>query len=247
MYVDAISGMGGYNLPVDAWGLDVLSTSSNKALEIPPGLSILSVSPRAWEIIEAKKEHAHRGWYYNLSVWKAYRDGAARMSWRTAQKPDAPIPAPATTTMATGLIAALRTSLKRILHQETLAGHWARYAWAQQVTRQGMRNLGFEPLVAEEAASFTVTTVRKRDDMESDEELREFLLNKYGFFVSGAGGVLAGNVLRIGHMGKASTPEYLLPFLLAVEDFVRTVKEVETPVGAGLVGLEHHPILAHLR
>jgi aspartate aminotransferase-like enzyme len=242
IFVDAISGMGGYNLPVDAWGLDLLSTSSNKALEIPPGLGILSVSPRAWEIIEAKKEHSHRGWYYNLSIWKAYRDGATRMSWRTAQKPGALRPAPATTTMATGLIAALHTSLKRILHQETLQGHWARYAWAQQVVRQGMRNLGFEPLVAEEAASFTITTVRKRDDMESDEELRDFLLNKYGFFVSGAGGVLAGNVLRIGHMGKASTPEYLLPFLLAVEDFVRTVKEIEVPVGASLIGLEKHPV-----
>ncbi len=242
IFVDAISGMGGYNLPVDEWGLDVVCTSSNKALEVPPGLGIVSVSPRAWEIIEAKKATAQRSWYLNLSTWKAYRDGAVRSSMRSLRTAGAAQPIPSPTTQATGLIAALHTSLKRIVHGEGIAGHWARYAWAQQVTRQGLRQLGFSMLVDDEHASFTVTTVRKRDDMENEEELRAFLLEKHGYFVSGAGGPLAGSVMRIGHMGKASTPEYLFPFLLGVEDFVRSVKEVEIPVGASLIGLEKQPL-----
>jgi aspartate aminotransferase-like enzyme len=241
--VDAISGMGGYNLPVDEWGLDVVCTSSNKALEVPPGLGILSVSPRGWELIEAKKEKSYRSWYYNLSTWKAYRDGAVQSSWRAMRPAGELPPVPTPTTQATGLIAALHTSLKRILQGETLRGHWARYAWAQRVTRVGLRNIGFEPLVAEEHASFTITTMCKRHDMENEQELRDFLAKKHGYFVSGAGGPLLGNVFRIGHMGKASTPEYLFPFLLGIEDFVRTVKEVDIPAGASLIGLAEAPTI----
>lgn len=238
--VDAISGMGGYDLPVDKWELDVVCTSSNKALETPPGLGVISVSPRAWEIIEEKKARSHRSWYLNLSTWKSYRDNSAR-GWGSMRGAGPARPVPAPTTQATGLIAAMHTSLKRILHGETLQGHWARYAWAQSVTRAGLRNLGFEMLVDDEHASFTVTTVRKRGDMETEAELREFLLKKHGFFVSGAGGPLAGNTLRIGHMGKASTPEYLFPFLLGFEDYLRTAKEVDVPAGASLIGLSAHP------
>lgn len=242
IFVDAISGMGGYDLPVDAWGLDVVCTSSNKALETPPGLGIISVSPRAWEIVEGKKEQAQRGWYYNLSTWKRYRDGAVRPTVKLDRTTAAPPPAPSPTTQATGLMAALLASLRRIIHQETLPGHWARYAWAQQVTRQGLRNLGFELLVADDAASFTITTVCKRADMATEQELRDFLSQKYGYFVSGAGGPLAGNVARIGHMGRASTPDYLFPFLLGIEDFLRSVKGVAIPVGASLEGLQQHPL-----
>jgi aspartate aminotransferase-like enzyme len=241
--VDAISGMGGYNLPVDDWGLDVVCTSSNKALEVPPGLGIISVSRRAWELIEAKKEKSYRSWYYNLSTWKAYRDGAIHSSWRAMRPAGELPPVPTPTTQATGLIAALHTSLRRILQGETLKGHWARYAWAQRVTRMGLRNIGFEPLVAEEHASFTISTIRKREDMENEQELRDFLSKKHGYFVSGAGGPLQGNVFRIGHMGKASTPEYLFPFLLGIEDFVRTVKEVDIPAGASLIGLTEAPTI----
>lgn len=221
--VDAVSGMGGYDLPVDKWALDVVCTSSNKALEIPPGLGIVSVSPRAWQVIDAKQATATRGWYYNLSTWKAYQ----------AQRPDNPSP----TTMATGLIAGLHASLQRIIEGETLHGHWARYAWAQKVVRAGLRNIGFEMLVRDEDASFTVTAVCKRADMEHEQEVRDFLDAKHGYTVSGTWGKLTGEAFRISHMGQSSSPEYLYPFLLGIEDFVRSVKEVDIPVGSSLVGL----------
>src|SRR5262245_31959614 len=62
IFVDAVSAMGGYNFPVDEWEVDVVCTSSNKALEVPPGLGLIAVSERAWEIIESKKTRSHRGW-----------------------------------------------------------------------------------------------------------------------------------------------------------------------------------------
>ena len=225
--VDAVSGMGGYDLPVDKWDLDVVCTSSNKALEIPPGLGLISVSPRAWEVVDAKQATAYRGWYYNLSTWKQYK----------AQRPDNPSP----TTMATSLIVGLHASLKRMIEGETLAGHWARYAWAQKVVRTGLRNIGFEMLTSDEDASFTVTAVRKRPDMEHEQEVRDFLAVKHGYTVSGTWGKLTGEAFRISHMGQSSSPEYLYPFLLGIEDFVRSVKEVDIPVGASLIGLAELP------
>ena len=224
--VDAISGMGGYDLPVDAWELDLVCTSSNKALETPPGLGIVSVGERAWQLIEAKKATAHRGWYYNLSTWKTLQE----------QRPGLPV---SPTTMATSLIMGLHASLKRIVEGVGLQTHWARYAWAQQAVRTGLRNIGFEMLTPDDEASYTVTTVCKREDMEHEQEVRDFLAIKHGYTVSGTWGQLTGEAFRVSHMGQSCSPEYLIPFLLGIEDFVRTVKEVDVPVGASLDGLTY--------
>lgn len=220
--VDAVSGMGGYSIPVDEWELDIVCTSSNKALETPPGLGIVAVSERAWEIVDAKKAKSHRGWYYNLSNWKAYREAGRS----------------APTTMATSLIMGLHASLKRIIEVETLAGHWARYAWAQRAVRVGLRNLGFEMLTTDDVASFTVTAVCKHSSMAHEQEVRDYLSAKHGFTVSGTWGKLTGHAFRVSHMGKAGSSEYLIPFLLGVEDFLRSEKGVAVPVGASLVGFE---------
>ena len=220
--VDAVSGMGGYDLPVDKWGLDILCTSSNKALETPPGLGFISVSELAWELIDRKAAQGGRGWYYNLSNWKAYR-GQGRY---------------APTTMASSMIVGLHASLKRIIEVETLQGHWARYAWAQKAVRAGLRNIGFTMLAADEVASFTVSAVCKHPTMAHEQEVRDYLAAKHNFTVSGTWGQTAGEAFRVSHMGRSSTKEYLLPFLLGIEDFLREEKGVDVPVGASLVGVE---------
>jgi len=225
IFVDAISGMGGYDLPMDAWDLDAVCVSSNKCLEGAPGLGILSVSPRAWKLIDAKKGMRHHGWYTNLSVWKEHREDPAWSSWH-----------PYPVTLATGVILSLRASLKRIIEQETLQGHWARYAWAQHVVRTGLRNMGFTMFAPDDVASPTVTTSWKRDDMEVSDFIK-FMGREHGFMIAGVFGELDGKVFRIAHMGKASTREYVLPFMIGVEDFVRR-KGVNVPIGASLVGLE---------
>jgi len=221
--VDAISGMGGYDLPVDSWGLDILCTSSNKALETPPGLGFISVSDYAWSLVDEKAAKGGRGWYYNLSSWKKYRDEQDR---------------PAPTTMATSLIMGLRASLKRIIEVETLAGHWARYAWARKAVRVGLRNIGFEMLAPDEVASYTVSAVLKHPTMAHEVEVRDYLDKHHGYTVSGTWGNIEGQAFRVSHMGRAGSKEYLIPFLLGIEDFLRTEKGVDVPIGASLVGVE---------
>jgi alanine-glyoxylate transaminase/serine-glyoxylate transaminase/serine-pyruvate transaminase len=61
LVVDAVSSLGGVDVPVDAWSLDVCVTAVNKCLECPPGLALVSVSPRAWELVTTGA--TNRGWY----------------------------------------------------------------------------------------------------------------------------------------------------------------------------------------
>jgi alanine-glyoxylate transaminase/serine-glyoxylate transaminase/serine-pyruvate transaminase len=224
IFVDAISGLGGYSLPVDDWELDAVCASSNKCLEGPPGLGILSLSPRACKRIDTTRQNRNHGWYLNLSVWRDYVEDPAWADWH-----------PYPITLATGLILALRASLKRIVEQETLEGHWARFTWAQQVVRTGLRAVGFRLVADDDAASPSVTSVWKRDDMEVPEFI-QFMDHKHGYMVAAGTGSLSRNAFRISHMGKASTKEYLLPFLLGVEDFLR-YKGADVSIGQSLVGL----------
>lgn len=223
IFADLVSGMGGYDIPTDEWGLDVVATSSNKALEMAPGIGVISAGKRAWEIVERKMPTAHRGWYYNLHTWR-----------EALQRPVFPFP----TTPATTSIAGLHASLKRIHEVETLQGHWDRYAWAQRVVRTGLAAIGFAPVAPDCVASPTVSTVYKHDSMETIEELRDYLRDEHNTLISTSGGPLAGTVARISHMGKAGTQAYVLPLLLAVEEFLRVKKGVSVPFGASLVGLE---------
>ena len=225
IFVDAVSAMGGYDLPVDKWGLDVVCTSSNKALETSPGLGLISVSERAWEIIKKKGEKAtHRGWYYDLFRWKQAMDTS----------PENPYP----TTQPCNMIVSLHASLKRIINVETLRGHWARYAWAQKVFRSGIRRLGFAPVAPAENASPTVTTFRIRENMKNNVELRDYLLHEHNILVAVGMGIFSDDVLRVGHMGKAGTRDYLIPCLLGMEEYVRNIEKKDIPFGASLEGLK---------
>jgi aspartate aminotransferase-like enzyme len=76
-----------------------------------------------------------------------------------------------------------------------------------------------------------------REDVDNSLELRDYLLQRHGVLVATAMGEFARNVLRIGHMGKAGSRDYIVPCLLGVEDFVRTVKRQDIPQGISLVGL----------
>lgn len=221
-FVDGVSALGGYDIPVDDLGIDVAVTSSNKALETAPGLGILTVSDRAWDLIRAK-DGAHRGWYYDLAVWKRASESSGEHPYPTTQ--------------ASSLIVSLHASLKRILQRETLEGHWARYAWAQAVVRAGLRAVGCAPIVDDAAASFTVTTFRVHPDVSEAAELRTFLLQEHGLLAAQAMGPFTRDALRVGHMGKAGSREYIEPFLLGLEDFFRMVKNHDVPHGCSLNGL----------
>jgi aspartate aminotransferase-like enzyme len=129
-----------------------------------------------------------------------------------------------------GVLARLRKIVKGGLEK-----HLAKYVRASRIVRAGLRNAGFEMFVPDEYASPVVTAVKARPEFEV-AELSQWLEKERGLAVGGALGELAGKIFRVGHLGKAASREYLLDFLVAVEEFLR-YKGIRVPVGAALIGL----------
>ncbi len=222
--VDAVSSLGGVPLAVDDWGIDCCATVANKAFETPPGVALLSVSPHAWERIDACD--AHRSWYLNLKTWRWYAENWG--DWH-----------PTPVTMPTSNINALHHSLQSLL-EEGVANRYAAYNAAAMAVQDGLRALGFALLTEAAYASPLTTAFRMRPGVDA-QALRRSLLENAGVMVSGGIGELKGKILRVGHIGQARRRDYVVAFLLGVESFLRAQGEDVSP-GASLVGLEDLPL-----
>ena len=220
LVVDAVSSLGGVDVPVDAWSLDVCVTAANKCLECPPGLVLVSVSPRAWELVNSHSATNH-GWYLSLKTWRQYADEWG--SWH---------PSPAT--VPTNNIIALRTSLRKIM-AVGLPEHFAKHARACRAVRAGLSNMGFPLYVSDEFASPLVTALKPRLEFTA-HDLQTWLAQERGLYIGGGIGELAGQILRIGHIGKAASRDFVMDLLFAIEEFLR-FKGIDVTVGASLIEL----------
>ena len=187
--VDAVSSLGGTDVRVDEWGIDVCVTTPNKCLESVPGIGFISVSPRAWERVDSLPQTNH-GWYLNLRTWRQYATEWG--SWH-----------PTPVTLPTNVILAARTSLQKIVGIG-LDAHFEKYRHASQVVHAGLRNLGFEMFVEDAFASPIVTGVCRRPEFEL-AEMSRWLVEQRDIAIGGGLGKLSGQMFRVGHLGKAAT------------------------------------------
>jgi aspartate aminotransferase-like enzyme len=194
LIVDSISGLVAADLPMDAWNIDVVIAGSQKAFMLPPGLSMLAVNERAWQVAERCHNNS---FYLNLI---AAREFVSKGS--TPYTPAVPI------------FFGLKESL-RLLQEETLPASIARHALMRDLVRAGVRALGLGLLAADEVASPAVTAVMAPDGMKP-ADIRKLLLEKYGIVVAGGQGQVKDKVFRIGHLGYVSFEE-LLAALAALE------------------------------
>jgi len=212
--VDAVSGLGGAPLPMDEWGVDVVVAGSQKCLMLPPGLSFVAASPRAWERMEASGSPRY---YLDLP---AHRRALAK-----AQTPYTP---------AVSIIFGLEESL-RLIEAEGLEAIFSRHRLMRDMVRSGVKAMGLELFVADEtAASPTVTAVSGGDGFDA-EALRKAAARR-GVVLGGGQGELKGRIFRIGHMGYAG-PLDMIAALAAVE---LALQEMGEPVrlGAGLAAAQ---------
>jgi len=178
LVVDAISGLGAIDLQTDAWFCDVVVSGSQKGLMLPPGLGFISVSPKAWQLVEDSRCPKY---YFDLKEAKKALD-----------KTDTPF------TPAITLIIALRESLKMI-KQDGLENVFLRHKKMADATRAAMQALGLE-LFAPLAASDVVTAVKVPQGIDG-EKMVKTMRDTYGVTIAGGQAELKGKVFRIAHMG----------------------------------------------
>ena len=198
LLVDAVSSIGAIDLRTDLWGCDIVATCSQKALMAPPGLGLLSVSPKAWQVIE---NTAARSYYFDL---KPLRKRAVE-----GQTPATP---------PVSDMFGLRAGLDLIL-AEGLANVFARHHRVAEYTRQGVTALGLELFAAPHCASDTVTAVKFPAGTDADD-IRARLRAEFGIAVGGGQGPVKGQIIRIGHMGYVSEAD-IAPVLDALETILR--------------------------
>jgi len=191
--MDAVTSLGGDYVETDKWGIDLCITGSQKCLAAPPGMAMVSVSDRAWEVIE---NNDTKNYYLNLASYG-----------KSLKKKTTPF------TPSVSLIYGLRAAIQELLEEglENRLRHYRRMAGACRAAVKGM-NLNLLP--PEEVASNTLTAILAPEGVSADDIRKGVKENRYAF----AGGQehLKGKVFRIGHIGNL-TEEDLVSALGVLE------------------------------
>jgi len=196
--VDAVSSLGGAPIEMDAWGLDFVLTSSQKALALPPGLALGATSDRA---LDRAKTVPDRGWYFDLVKLEESR-----------------IKNSTPATSAVSLVYALDYQLERIL-EEGLPARFERHrAMAERVQAWALAR-GFGLFAPEGYRSRTVTAVENLLNMDVPA-LNAFLMGR-GMRIANGYGELKGKTFRIAHMGELTMND-IEALLDAMDEFMKT-------------------------
>lgn len=177
--VDGISGLGAAPLFADAWDLDVVITGSQKSWMSPPGMTMLSVGPRAWEAALGARLPR---FYFDFV--------AARRGFDDANPPYTP---------AISLYFALQVAL-RSMREEGRERIWARHEQIAAYTREGARRLGLDLLADPDHYSPSVTAIVVPPNL-SEAALIKSARERHGVVFAGGQKGLSGKIIRIGHLG----------------------------------------------
>lgn len=179
---DSVAGMFGEPLDVSNSKIDILCGGSQKALSAPPGLTMVWVSKRAFEVMENRKTPI-AGYYTNILVLKDYY----KNKWFPY-------------TMPVSDINGLRVAIENYLEDKDIFNRHRRIARA---TRKALTEAGIE-LYLEKGWSNTVTVFNVPKGIK-DSDILDTMCKEHGIMISGCFDVLAGKVIRIGHMGENCT------------------------------------------
>ncbi|MER3410018.1 MAG: aminotransferase [Thermoleophilia bacterium] len=176
--VDAVSSLGAVPLEVDAWGIDVACSGSQKALMSPPGLAMAAVSEAVWEAGRGSSPRYYFDW-----------DRARRAQERLD----------AAFTPAVSLVKGLDVALGLVL-ERGLEEAFCRHRRLGRACRAGVKAMGLELFSPDDDSSAVVTAVRAPAGVDSGELLLA-LRERHGVQLAGGQGPLKGKIFRIGHIG----------------------------------------------
>ncbi len=200
--VDAVTSLGGMEVPVDRLGLDMVYSGTQKCLACPPGLAPVTVGPQAVEMIKNRKQKV-QSWYLDLTMIMRYW-GQERFYHHTA-----PI------NMIYGLNEALR-----IIAEEGLENRWQRHKRNAEALWDGLEALGGKLLVDKEYRLPSLTSIIVPEGVD-EVAVRKELMSQYAIEIGSGLGELKGKILRVGLMGSGSNKENVVFFLAAFGTVLR--------------------------
>lgn len=182
---DAITACGVYDLPMDAWGIDAMITGSQKALMLPPGLSFIALSEKAWKTSEQAKLPR---FYFDLR-----KELKSQLKNQTAWTP--------AITLIIGAAEALR-----LMQAEGLQNLFNRHSTLARITREGVAALGLEVL-SKDCPSESCTAVKVPGSIADGKQIPKLLRQKYAMTITGGQDELEGKIFRLSHFGYVTESE----------------------------------------
>jgi len=202
--VDAVTSLAGVELKVDDWGIDAIYSGSQKCLSCVPGISPVSFSQKALDVIKARKMPVP-SWFLDQSLVMEYWSGQGKRAYHHT----APV----------NSLYALHESLL-MLKQEGLENSWARHQAQHEKLAAGLTDLGLDFIVPKEERLPQLNAVYIPKGI-NDAEVRQFLLNEYNLEIGAGLGQFAGDAWRIGLMGHAARNENVALCLAALQDVMK--------------------------
>lgn len=187
--VDSVAAMGGEELKVDDWKIDIVLGGSQKVFSAPSGLTIVSISEDAYKIMDNRKNPIS-SFYCNLTIWRNYY----KNKWFPY-------------TMPISDIKAFRVAIENIL-EEGIDNVITRHKVNADSVRQALQNYGLK-LFIDKGRSNTVTAVELPNNIDGDEFVT-YIYDKYNLLISSSFGFVKGKIIRIGHMGENSNKEKII-------------------------------------
>jgi alanine-glyoxylate transaminase/serine-glyoxylate transaminase/serine-pyruvate transaminase len=203
LLMDCVTSLGGIDVDVDGWGVDLAYSGTQKCLGVAPGLSPITVSPRAVERFVERS----RSWYLDLRLIGQYA-GAASGGTARVYHHTAPI----------SMIQSLHAGLGAVL-AEGLDAAIARHTECGRQLQDGLEAMGMGLVAPEGHRLPQLTTVRIPDGVD-DLAVRKELLTRHGIEIGGGLGPLAGTVWRIGCMGHTARPRNVTLLLAALAEAI---------------------------
>ena len=196
--VDAVTSLGGHDMQVDDWGIDVCYSGTQKCLGAPPGLAPITLSENAMQVVKTR-ETPVQSFYFNLQDLESYW-GQSRSYHHTAPR---------------SMTYALRAAL-RMMMEEGIENRIDRHARVAAALRSGLEALGLELLADPDYRLNPLTTVRIPDGID-DATVRGALLRDYDIEIGGGLGEFRGKAWRIGLMGDSARDRNVFALLSALE------------------------------
>jgi len=212
--VDTVTSLGGSPLEVEDWGLDAVYSGSQKCLSCVPGLSPVTFSKRAVEVVTNRKSRV-QSWFMDLNLVLGYWQGGSKRAYHHT----API----------NTLYALHEALA-ILREEGIEKSWARHRRNHNALKAGIEAMGLKFVVPEAERLPQLNAVSVPEGVD-EAAVRAALLTEYNLEIGAGLGAMAGKIWRIGLMGFASNRSNVLLCLGALDAVLSGMK---APIKSGV-------------